>query len=210
MYQSRDSRGVAPRQRCVVPFDAEPREVAGLRLVMQNQLRLWGTSGLAEQAELVVTELATNVIKHVGEGSPAALCLETRDGVLQIEMHDTSAELPACRLAGADDEGGRGLALIAALTDSWFAGVTASGKVVHCQLALSGAGSGHQCRRSISDFSSCADGEEAGSALAGAASATKETVSVLIANLLWWLAPFGADADDILNRAKSHFEAARA
>ncbi|QNA74063.1 ATP-binding protein [Streptomyces sp. So13.3] len=181
-----------------------------MRLVMQNQLRLWGTSELTEQAEVVVTELATNVIKHVGEGSPAALCLETRDGVLQIEMHDTSAELPACRLAGPDDEGGRGLALIAALTDSWFARATAGGKVVHCQLALSEAGSARQLRRSISDISSCADGEEARPALADTASAAKEAVSVLIANLLWWLAPFGADTDDILDRARSHFEAERA
>ncbi|MFD7946747.1 ATP-binding protein, partial [Streptomyces sp. NPDC059744] len=52
-----------------LPFLAEPEEVAGLRRVMRLHLGLWGLSDVSESAEICVTELVANAIRHVGEGT---------------------------------------------------------------------------------------------------------------------------------------------
>ncbi|WP_159061518.1 ATP-binding protein [Streptomyces europaeiscabiei] len=65
-----------PQLRCVLPFEAEPTEVSLLRKAATAQLSQWGMRGNAEEVALLVTELATNVLKHVGDGSSATLILE--------------------------------------------------------------------------------------------------------------------------------------
>ncbi|MEU0750083.1 hypothetical protein ABZ476_27185, partial [Streptomyces albogriseolus] len=62
------------QRRCVLPFEALPSEVRLLRRAAATQLSQWGMPTAADAAQLVVTELATNVIKHVGEGSAATRC----------------------------------------------------------------------------------------------------------------------------------------
>ncbi|MFG2385037.1 hypothetical protein [Streptomyces avermitilis] len=58
-----------PRLRCVLPFEAVPTEVRLLRRTVVQQLGRWGVFAAIDEAELLVTELATNVVKHVGEGA---------------------------------------------------------------------------------------------------------------------------------------------
>ncbi|MFD8741175.1 ATP-binding protein, partial [Streptomyces sp. NPDC059618] len=65
-----------PRVRCVLPFEAAPAEVGLLRKAAGRQLSQWGVSVERDEVELLVTELATNVVKHVGQGASAALILE--------------------------------------------------------------------------------------------------------------------------------------
>ncbi|HEY5833992.1 ATP-binding protein, partial [Streptomyces sp.] len=104
-------RPPAERQRrCLLPFEAAPQAVGELRRMVGLQLATWGASALADAASLAVSELATNVIRHVGQGAPAALVMETRDDRIRVELHDTSRTMPYCEQAGPDDEGGRGLA----------------------------------------------------------------------------------------------------
>ncbi|MEJ8669497.1 hypothetical protein WKI71_16960 [Streptomyces sp. MS1.AVA.1] len=55
--------------RCVLPFKATPAEVSLLRRAAVRQVAQWGTSVEIDEAGLLVTELATNVAKHVGEGA---------------------------------------------------------------------------------------------------------------------------------------------
>ncbi|MGW1159144.1 ATP-binding protein [Streptomyces sp. NPDC002519] len=113
-----------PRLRCVLPFEAVPAEVSLLRRAAVAQLRQWGTPAAADEVELLVTELATNVIKHVGEGASATLVLECRKERLRVEVHDKSSMLPSLRSPSCDEECGRGLHLIAALAVRWGAGPT--------------------------------------------------------------------------------------
>ncbi|MFI9566429.1 ATP-binding protein [Streptomyces rishiriensis] len=86
-----------PRLRCVLPFEAEPSEVRLLRRATVTQLGQWGMASAAEEAELVVTELATNVIKHVGGGASATLILEWHRERLRVEVHDKGRSLPTLR-----------------------------------------------------------------------------------------------------------------
>jgi hypothetical protein len=80
-----------PRLRSVMPFEAAPAELRLLRKRIRCALGQWGALAVAEEAELAVTELATNVIKHVGEGAAATLVLEWRDGTGSVWNSTTRA-----------------------------------------------------------------------------------------------------------------------
>lgn len=64
-----------PLLRWVLPFEAAPAEVGLLRRAAAKQLSQWGVPWATGETELLVTELATNVVKHVGVGAAATLIL---------------------------------------------------------------------------------------------------------------------------------------
>ncbi|WP_405195704.1 ATP-binding protein [Streptomyces anulatus] len=74
-----------------------------------------------------------------GRGFKVHIYLERIENVLRVELHDSGdGEVrPAGGLPGADDEGGRGLLLVAALADAWGVGERNPGKIVWCEFDLS-------------------------------------------------------------------------
>ncbi|MET7992388.1 ATP-binding protein [Amycolatopsis sp. NPDC005232] len=118
------------------PVDAEcalPESVAGLALARdftRVTLTGWGFGAVAEDALLIVTELATNAVQH-GEGKPV-LRLKYGDAVVRLEVADESPALPATRPPGPD--GGWGLRLVQELSLEWGVAPCARGKVVWCEL----------------------------------------------------------------------------
>ncbi|MFJ5263597.1 ATP-binding protein [Streptomyces sp. NPDC088387] len=196
-----------PRLRCVLPFEAAPSEVRLLRRAATKQLSRWGFSAGLEEAELLVTELATNVVKHVGEGAIATLVLEWRCERLRLEVHDRSAELPFLQLADCDAECGRGLHLLATMATDWGAVLTAAGKAVWCEVPVNG---GTDCRR-IERAVAALDGYRGvwddGRKRQGRATDLHESAVELIADLLHWTSAQGHDPDDVLERAQMHYEA---
>jgi anti-sigma regulatory factor (Ser/Thr protein kinase) len=62
-------------------------------------------------------------------GTVTASVLRVGD-LLSVRVHDSSPDAPVLRSAGEDDESGRGLLLVDAVTDAWGYRVTADGKVV--------------------------------------------------------------------------------
>jgi anti-sigma regulatory factor (Ser/Thr protein kinase) len=107
--------------------------VAGIRADAVRQLSEWGLAESAFVTELVVSELVTNAIRY--GGTPIRLRL-IRDRTLICEVTDGSSTAPHLRRARVFDEGGRGLLLVAQLTQRWGARQTASGKVIWCEQAL--------------------------------------------------------------------------
>ncbi len=90
---------------------------------------------VAEAARLVVNELVTNALVH--GRSPVSLMLRCTGSMLYVEVFDASGHLPRRRVATADDEGGRGLQLVAELSERW--GVRPAGdggKAVWVAIAL--------------------------------------------------------------------------
>jgi len=89
-----------------------------------------GFSGLAEAAELIVSELVTNAVrastdrygrpKYDGAGLPVVVVRLGSDGIrLLIEVWDGIAGAPVTEQAGPEDESGRGLVLVEAVCDRW-------------------------------------------------------------------------------------------
>ncbi|MGW3657529.1 ATP-binding protein [Streptomyces sp. NPDC005151] len=192
----------------VLPFKASPEAMRGLRRAVQAELRPWGLADLVGEAELVVTELATNVVKHVGAGSAATLILEFRADVIRVEIHDTSYKVPAVSEVGCASECGRGLHLLAAMARDWGTRVTASGKAVWCELPLSGDGERVRIWRASAVLGEYR--ELAGTAAVAPLShpqAHEESVTTLIVDLLHWLDSQGCDPEDVLDRVQQHYEA---
>ncbi|MFE5143265.1 ATP-binding protein [Streptomyces fagopyri] len=197
-----------PRLRSVLPFEAAPAEVRLLRRAAASQLDRWGMSTAAGEAELLVTELATNVVKHVGEGASATLVIELRGERLRLEVHDKSRVLPSPNAADCYSECGRGLHLLAALAVDWGTVLTAAGKAVWCEILIS---PGRACRRmgrAVEALESY-QGSRREARLQGSGShiGLEESAVGLIADLLHWTAARGLDPDDILDRAQMQYEA---
>ncbi|WP_225827859.1 ATP-binding protein [Streptomyces naphthomycinicus] len=86
---------------------------------------------------LCATELLTNVIDHVGEGTPVTVRVGgTGAGDrTRIEVRDPDARaLPVVLPATETEECGRGLALVAALAERWGVEREPNGKTVWAEL----------------------------------------------------------------------------
>ncbi|MBV6703404.1 SpoIIE family protein phosphatase [Kitasatospora aureofaciens] len=114
-----------------VPFD--PASVADVRVWATAKLDEWGLADLAFGTELVLSELVTNAIRH---GSPPVRVRLLRDRSLICEVADGSNTSPHLKYAAITDEGGRGLFLVAQLTEHWGTRYTPQGKVIWAEQAF--------------------------------------------------------------------------
>ena len=89
------------------------------RHLVVDQLRVWGAPQDRDDAALLVTELVTNVIDHVGGEASFALELEMSDGWLRVAVADGSSVLPVVRELDSDHPRGRGLRLVRAIAERW-------------------------------------------------------------------------------------------
>ncbi|WP_405883341.1 SpoIIE family protein phosphatase [Streptomyces sp. NBC_01136] len=127
------TRALDTDQVAVWELPADPVEVATARQYATEQLTRWGLDEVAFVTELVVSELVTNAIRY--GGAPIQLRL-IRDRTLICEVSDASSTSPHLRRARTFDEGGRGLLLVAQLTDRWGSRTTSTGKTIWAEQAL--------------------------------------------------------------------------
>ncbi|MEU5898487.1 MULTISPECIES: ATP-binding protein [Streptomyces] len=200
----------AHRLRRVLPFEATPKEVPLLRLEVKRNLEQWGALSVLDEAGLVATELATNVIKHVGEGTPATLVLEPRGGRLRVEVHDGSSAVPTLSAVCGEAECGRGLHLLASLSEEWGTVVTAAGKVVWCEISLTAVGQCARVQRAAAVLDEYCKLIGSDSMVAPERALLETLVPEVIADLLHWLAAQGGDPDEALGLALARYESAAA
>ncbi|MFG2786495.1 SpoIIE family protein phosphatase [Streptomyces sp. NPDC048419] len=112
---------------------SDPAVVSRARSAVTAQLAAWGLDDLAFTTELVASELVTNAIRHAT--GPVQLRL-LRDRALICEVSDGSSTSPRLRRARSEDEGGRGLFLVARLTERWGTRYTPYGKVIWTEQPL--------------------------------------------------------------------------
>ncbi|MEU9309840.1 SpoIIE family protein phosphatase [Streptomyces sp. NPDC048256] len=119
----------------VAAWDVEPdpAQVAATRQAATEQLTAWGLEEAAFVTELVVSELVTNAIRY---GAPPIRLRLIRDRSLICEVSDGSSTSPHLRRAHAFDEGGRGLLLVAQLTQRWGSRQTDRGKTIWAEQSL--------------------------------------------------------------------------
>ncbi|MFC4506551.1 MULTISPECIES: ATP-binding protein [Streptomyces] len=104
-----------------------------LRRIVRASLRHWRSPDLIETAELLLTELATNALRH-GSGLEICVRIFIQDDGLKIQVNDGSPARPVLRHAELNDEGGRGLFLVDSLASAW--GVSNDGTTTWCTLPL--------------------------------------------------------------------------
>ncbi|GAA3482048.1 SpoIIE family protein phosphatase [Streptomyces yanii] len=112
---------------------SEPSAVAQARKNAFDQLTVWGLEELSIVTELVVSELVTNAIRY---GQPPIQLRLIHDRSLICEVRDHSNTAPRLRRARVFDEGGRGLLLIAQLTQRWGTRYTRLGKTIWAEQDL--------------------------------------------------------------------------
>jgi anti-sigma regulatory factor (Ser/Thr protein kinase) len=108
--------------------------VAISRQFVATALSAWGLAALADDAAVVVSELATNAVKHAG--SAFRLTVSRGDSAVRISVADTVAELLAIVPDDPLSATGRGLMLVQALARSWGWSRTAEGKSVWAELSV--------------------------------------------------------------------------
>ncbi|SEC99598.1 ATP-binding protein [Streptomyces sp. 2231.1] len=123
------------------PLAQEPVSVRRARRLVTAQLAEWAVADLADTAELLVSELVTNALRHTR--GPLRLNLRLRDSRLMCEVEDTESAGPVRNVVGPDAEGGRGTELLDVLAGAWGTERTATGKSVwfelHCEDGSAGA-----------------------------------------------------------------------
>ncbi|MGW1893216.1 SpoIIE family protein phosphatase [Streptomyces sp. NPDC002004] len=105
----------------------DPAAVSRARKEATAQLGIWGLDHLTFTTELIVSELVTNAMRHAT--GPIQLRL-IRDRTLICEVSDGGHTSPHLRRAATDDEGGRGLFLVAQMTRQWGTRYTSTGKTI--------------------------------------------------------------------------------
>ncbi|MEV6020841.1 SpoIIE family protein phosphatase [Streptomyces sp. NPDC051997] len=126
--------GIGPEAVAEWRLAPEPAEAGRARAVVREQLHAWGLAALADNAELLVGELVTNVVRHAhSRGIGLRL---VRGDTLLCEVDDDDHTLPILLSAGPGDEFGRGLRIVSVLSREWGASRTGAGKTVWFELTL--------------------------------------------------------------------------
>ncbi len=118
-------------------FPADPGAVRTARTVVRRVLNDWGLNGAADMAVLLVSELVTNSLRHA-TGPIGVRMVLLSAGELLVEVSDPLPDPPQERTAAPDDEGGRGLQLVACSSRRWGTRRGKSGKTVWFELSVAG------------------------------------------------------------------------
>ncbi|MER5213076.1 ATP-binding protein [Streptomyces sp. NPDC002838] len=150
-----------PSRHCAVELQALPSRIGQVRRIVSAQLRYWHLDPLIDRAALGVTELLTNVHRHAQPDKTCTVEIELLLDRLMVSVRDHDPRLPVVtdlkdtKDADALATCGRGLAMVAAVSESW--GVRPdgeSGKVVWFTLptpSSTRAGAARPLRRAVTE-----------------------------------------------------------
>ncbi|MFE1441477.1 SpoIIE family protein phosphatase [Streptomyces sp. NPDC058739] len=112
---------------------SDPAEVARARKLVAGRLEAWGLEEISFVTELLVSELVTNAVRY---GRPPVGLRLIRGATLVCEVSDAGSTAPHLRRARTYDEGGRGLLLVAQLSERWGTRHAADGKTIWAEQRL--------------------------------------------------------------------------
>ncbi|MET7519648.1 ATP-binding protein [Streptomyces sp. NPDC005480] len=125
-------RGRATAWDASWPLQRELTSASRARHLVTAQLGDWALDELVDTAELLVSELVTNALRHTQ--GPLRLNLRVRHSRLLCEVEDTEPAGPVRNVVDPDAEGGRGTELLDLLADAWGSIRTATGKTTWFEL----------------------------------------------------------------------------
>jgi anti-sigma regulatory factor (Ser/Thr protein kinase) len=130
--------GIGPRLIAFV-LPGIPESVRVARSRVRAALGLHHLDQYADDAEIITSELVTNVVQHVcGDGTETVrvtLVRARNPEAVTVVVSDSSPEGPAMRETPADNERGRGLRIVAALSADWGWYPEESGKAIFATIA---------------------------------------------------------------------------
>ena len=127
----------APDSIATWSLPENPQAASAAREHVRETLGAWHLHDLTLTTEMLASEMVANVVRHAR--GPARLRL-LRSRSLVCEVFDGSLTTPRIRRTSWTDEGGRGLQLIAALSDRWGTRYMATGKCIWTEQSLPAQG----------------------------------------------------------------------
>jgi anti-sigma regulatory factor (Ser/Thr protein kinase) len=116
-----------------IPVDGGAADLAVARAAARAALADWALPAeTLETTVLVLSELIGNAVAH-GRAPIDARVRRLTDRIV-VEVADGGGRVPRRRHAGAEEEAGRGLELVATLAGRWGVRPTADGKVVWAEV----------------------------------------------------------------------------
>ncbi|MGW3498164.1 ATP-binding protein [Streptomyces sp. NPDC001020] len=113
-----------------------PESARHARRLVGLALDVWGMSGVRDVAEVLVSELLTNAVKHARRDSVRVTVTRLSRERVRVAVVDLSRRHPRPRAASANEESGRGLEIVKALSRGWWGVDTLSfGKRVWADVA---------------------------------------------------------------------------
>lgn len=100
-------------------LQALPSRIGQVRRIVSAQLRYWHLDPLIDRAALGVTELLSNVHRHALPDKTCTVEIELLLDRLTVSVHDRDPRLPVVADADPLATCGRGLAMVAAMSESW-------------------------------------------------------------------------------------------
>jgi anti-sigma regulatory factor (Ser/Thr protein kinase) len=123
------------RQEYRVRLATGPAAPAKARREVRAAIRAWDVPVDDSAAALLTSELVTNAVRQE-PGATVTLTVARASDHVRVDVHDTSRRLPVLVDAPVDAESGRGLMLVATLSDDWGVYRTAAGKALYFTLAF--------------------------------------------------------------------------
>jgi serine/threonine-protein kinase RsbW len=108
------------------------RSVAAARRLIAQLLEAWAAERFRDDAILLVSELVSNVVRHVTGTAAMRVEVHLSEPGLRVEVVDSSA-LPA-ELRPPGPHGGHGIGLVAAVAERWGSDDHGNGKRVWFEL----------------------------------------------------------------------------
>lgn len=111
-----------------------PESAAAARRMVRTALDVWHLPMLVDGASLVVTELVANAVDHARGSCIRVTVTRTGETGVRIAVVDKDRKRPDLRPATPDDERGRGLWLVDAVSEVWGVDPLPWGKRVWAEL----------------------------------------------------------------------------
>jgi anti-sigma regulatory factor (Ser/Thr protein kinase) len=98
------------------------------RRFLREEFGTVDVDGVGAIAELLISELVSNVVRHVG--LPMTVRVTRSGSVMRVEVDDESHDVPVCTHPDGETQQGRGLLLVDALATDWGCIARDTGKTV--------------------------------------------------------------------------------
>lgn len=119
--------------RLTFEYKSDPSAAREARRNVRSVLKLWELAVLVDTCQLLVSELVTNAFQHA-HGELVSMSIVRCGSRVRLEVADGNEDAPNVRPADIDDEDGRGLLLVSALSADWGVERVPNGKRVWCEV----------------------------------------------------------------------------